>query len=627
MPRVRLCRSLAAHLTVGLLAVGVLLDVGGAPVMAQPAPTPTPQITPSPSRTPGPTPSPAPSPTPTATPVPRISEVVVRGLERIAESIVFDSVGVRVGELLSDERLRADVAALIATGWFADVTVRLEPGRDGVRVAFLVVENPVVGRIVFEGNTVFPSRDLERALNVPAGQVLNIARLRDGARAIEKLYEERGYVLARVADIAVAGNGEVRLALRISEGRVEAIEYKGLVKTKRYVVDRGALVRPGSLFNVTELNRDLQRLAALELFENVQARPRPGSTPDQVVVEIEVKEQRTQQARIGLGYGEQTGFVGLIEYSEKNWRGRNQSLTLRVERGLGDRNVPLIGGPPASNFSIIFRDPWIDARSTAMEIALYQTTVSDAEYTGTTITSRFDLERLGSSVAFTRPLSQDTAFTLRLRSERVLITPLPLLTTGPPCNPPPDPLCPAPVNLSPGRTVVVTLSGTRDTRDSRTAASRGDRLVLGIDLAMPILGSQFTFGKYVAEYSRYIPIGPGVLAGRMLVGFSSGGLPLQEQFLLGGPTTLRAFPVARFRGNDAALVNLEYRLPLGGFVRQLRDFTGIVYVDTGTAPIAAGFQVGYGVGLTVGTQVGTIRLDAAWGAGGQQTWLTIGHPF
>jgi len=545
----------------------------------------------------------------------------------VPESIVRDSIGVRVGELLSEERLRADVAALIATGWFADANIRVEPTRDGVRVAFVVVENPVVTQIVFEGNTVIPSADLERTLNLPTGQVLNIVRLRDGTRAIEKMYEERGYVLARVIDIGITANGEVRLRLRVSEGRVEAVEYKGLNKTKRFVVDRGALVRRGSLFNINDLNKDLQRLVALDLFENVQARPRAGSTPDQVIVEIEVKEQRTQQARFGVGYSEQTGIAGLVEYSEKNWQGRHQSITVRVERGLGERNLPQPGGLAPSNFTLIFRDPWIDARQTAMDIALYQNTVSDVEFTGSTITSRYTIERLGSSLAFTRALAQDTSLTLRLRSERALIIPLPLSTSGPPCGPPPDPLCPAPVNFTPGRAVVISLAAIRDRRDSRLLATRGDRIALTTDLAVPALGGDFAFGKASAEYTRYFSLGPGALVGRLLLGASYGSVPLQEQFFLGGPSTLRAFPIGRFRGNDVALANLEYRVPLGSLARQLRDFTGIVYLDAGSTPISAGIQFGYGVAITVSTAVGPIRIDSAWSTGGQQTWLTIGHPF
>ncbi len=556
----------------------------------------------------------------------------MRGLERVPESIITDSIGVRVGELLSQERLRADVAAILATGWFADVNLRVEPARDGVRIAFLVVENPEITEIIVEGNTAIPTADIQRALNLPAGQVLNIVRLRDGTRAVEKLYEERGYVLARVVDIGVTANGGTKLRLRISEGKVEAVEWKGLVKTQRFVVERNMLVRPGRVFNINELNRDLQRLVALELFENVQARPRPGSTADAVIVEIELKELRTQQARFGLGYSDRTGIVGLVEYSEKNWQGRNQSITVRYERGLGERGVPgnLLGGLSPSNFLISFREPFFDARNTSMEVALYQNTSTEFDYSGSTLISRFNIERLGSALLFTRPYDPQTTVSLRLRSERALINPLPLDPNAPECANPDDPACPrpAPSRLTPGRTVALTLAGVRDGRDSRLTPTKGQRVSLSLDAGIPGLGD-FSFLKYSAEYTRYFPVGGNLtLVGRTILGLSHGDLPLQEQFFAGGPSTLRGAPYGRLRGNSLAILNVELRSPLGFVARQLQGFTGAVYVDVGTSPIStSNFHLSAGVGVSVNTAVGPIRIDLAFGPEGRQTWLTIGHPF
>ena len=544
---------------------------------------------------------------------------------------MLESIGVRVGELLSQERLRADVAALLATGWFADANVRIEPHPDGVRIAFLVVENPVITEVVIEGNTAIPTADVQRALNLPVGQVLNIVRLRDGARAIEKLYEERGYVLARVADIGVAANGGTKLQLRISEGKVEAVEWKGLVKTQRFVVERAMLVRPGRVFNINELNRDLQRLVGLELFENVQARPRPGSTPESVIVEIELREQRTQQARFGLGYSDRTGIVGLVEYSERNWKGRNQSISVRYERGLGERNIGGLIGPAPSNFSITFREPHLDARNTALEISLYQSTTTELEYTGTLPSARFSVERLGSAIGFTRPLDSITTLTMRLRSERAQLFPLPLDPFVPPCNiNPDDPLCPRPLpgQFTPGRTVGVGFVATRDTRDSKLTPTKGQRISLSFDTGLPTLGD-FAFIKYSAEYTRYFALSAtSAIVGRVVAGMSHGTLPIQEQFFLGGPSTLRGAPYGRLRGTSMAMVNLEFRTPLGFIARQLKDFTGAVYVDAGTAPIgASNLHLSGGVGVSVSTPVGPIRIDLAFGPEGRQTWLTIGHPF
>jgi outer membrane protein insertion porin family len=586
------------------------------------APTPAPGPSPSPAPTPAPGPSPSPAPTPTATPQPKVVEVVVRGLEKVPESVVLDSIGTRVG----------DVAAIIATGWFADANVRVEPLRDGVRVAFVVVENPEVTAIAIEGNTVIPTADLQRALDIPLNQVLNIVRLRDGARRIEKLYEERGYVLARVVDIGIAANGGATLRLRISEGKVESIEYKGLVKTQRYVLERDALVKPGAVFNINDLNKDLQRFFDLGLFDNVQARPRPGSTPETVVVEIEVKEQRTQQARFGLGYSDRTGIVGLLEYSERNWKGRNQQITVRYERGLGERNVPSVTGPAPSNFLFSFRNPRLDDRQTAMEIVLYRTTTLETEYPfgSASPDSRFLLERLGSLIAFTRPVDPATSLTLRLRSERSTITPQPLDPAVAPCDTnPDDPACPkpAPVNFIPGRTVALTLLGLRDTRDNRILPTRGQKIQLAVDFGLPLLGGDFGFGKYSGEYVHYFKVGSGTLVGRTLLGVSHGNLPAQEQFFLGGSSTLRAYPYGRFRGDSVALISAEYRTPLGWLARQLRDFTGIVFVDAGGAPISSTFAYGAGIGISVQTPVGPIRIDYAVGPEGRQTWLTIGAPF
>ncbi|MDR7521431.1 MAG: BamA/TamA family outer membrane protein [Armatimonadota bacterium] len=635
-PRVHLRLRVTLGAAIAVVALlGPLTVLGGAqPTPAPsppPAPSPSPAPAPAPGQTPAPSPSPAvspsPGPTPTPAPPPTIVEVAVRGLEHVPESVVRDSIGVRAGELLSDERLRADVAAIISTGWFADATVRVEPLRDGVRVNFLVVENPVIADIAVEGNTVIRTPEILQALNLPIGQVLNTLRLRDGARAVEKLYEERGYVLARVADVGVTGNGVTRLRLRIAEGRIEAIEYKGLTKTQPFVLERRRPFAVGDVLNINVLNRYLQEIFALELFENVQARPRPGSTPEQVVVEIEVKEQRTQEARFGLGYSDMTGIVGTLEYRERNWKGRNQQLTVRFERGLGERGLPRPNEPAPANFLFSFREPHLDVHRTSLDVALYQATTTEARYVAGTTASRFTLERLGSAMAFARPLDPQTTLSLRLRSERTEITVLPRNPGDPPCTGPSDPNCPPPPNFTPGRTLGLTLTGVRDRRDPKTSPTRGDRLSLTTDVGLPILGGEFGFGKYLGEYTRYLPAGSGVLVGRGLLGFGHGTLPIQEEFTLGGSSTLRAFPFGYLRGSSAVLLNVEYRVPLGGLARQLRDFTGIAFIDAGAAPILTNATVGYGVGLSFNTPIGAIRIDYATGSGGSQTWFAIGHPF
>ena len=619
----RVCCALTALL---LLVAGQIGPQAAAQVQT-PAPTPRATPTPAPTAapratpTPVPTATPRPTPAPTPTPIPRITGVDVIGNRVITTDRILAVVGTKAGDVLNHERLRRDAEAILGLGWFADVTLRLESGPDGVRVVFLIVENPVITEVVVEGNTVIPSQEILQALNIPTGQVLNTRQTREGVRAVEQLYESRGYILARVVDVSVEQVGDGRLRVRIAEGRVEDVVFKGLTKTLPHVANRQISLKRGDIFNVQQMNRDLQRLFDTGLFETVQARPRPGSTPDNVVIEIEVKEAQTGRIGFGVGYSTAVGLIGQIEFGERNWRGRGQSLALRVERGFTRGTIQQ---PGKVSFSLNFREPFLDEQRTSLDVSLFQTSATQTEVILGVTTSRYDLERVGSFLELGRPLDPSTSLSFRLRSELALITPLPLDPNSPSCP------CPPPTVFTPGRTVSVLLSGIRDTRDSRISPTLGQRQQVSLEFGLPALGGQFSFQKYFAEYIQYFPVGnQSHIAGRLSLGLGSGTIPLQEQYVIGGATTLRGFQSGRFHGTSMALLNVEYRTPLAGVASFLRDFTGVVFVDAGAAPIVGvgGFRVNYGVGVAFNSPLGVIRFDFAFGPEGNQTWLNLGHPF
>ncbi len=535
-------------------------------------------------------------------------------------------VTIKVGEVINPERLRRDAEAVAALGWFADVSVRLEVEAGGLRVVFLVVENPVITEVLVEGNTVIPTPEILRALNIPTGQVLNTRQTREGVRAVEQLYESRGYVLARVIDVNLEQAGDGRLRVRIAEGRIEDVIFKGLTKTRPAVARRHVQMKRGDIFNVQRMNADLQRLFETGLFETVQARPLPGATPDAVIIEIEVKEARTATIAVGAGYGSTEGIVGEISFQERNWRGLGQTLLLRAERGLGGG----IGGQEVKfTFTLAFREPFLDDRRTALDINLFQTSATTVEVLGGTTTSRFSLDQIGSFIEMGRPLDPATILSIRLRSQDATITPLPLDSSGAPC---PDPInCPAPTFFEEGRTVSLTITGNRDTRDSRISPTKGNRQLLSLEFALRPLGSKWDFQKYYGEYVQYFSVGPeAAIVGRIAAGFGSGTIPGQELFVLGGSGSLRGFSSAEFRGTQVALANVEFRTPLGGIAQLLKDFTGVVFVDVGQVwgPLPTnGFKTDYGVGVAFKSPLGVLRLDFAWSPEGNRTWLSLGHPF
>jgi outer membrane protein insertion porin family len=596
-----------------LLVAACALVLGPIQAAAQ-SPTPTPA--------PATTPAPGPAPTPAATPSapPRIADIIVRGNENVSADVIFGRIGSRAGELLDRDRVRQDVEQITASGLFADVLVRLEDADDGVNVVFTVLENPILTQVTITGNTVVPTDALMAALGTRAGQVLNTVDLRAGARAIERLYADRGYPIVRVSDVEINAQGALRVT--VTEGRIESIRIQGLRRTRPLFVQRYLTIRENEVFNINRVNRDLRELFDTQLFENVRANPQPGSDTDKIVLNIEVQERNYRQISFGLGYSAQQGILGSISFTERNFQGMGRQIQLAYSRNVssltgGGGGSGIFGGDPGENVSIQYQDPWFLERGQSLNVEIHRLTsdVTDLA-SASTYTQRLE----GGSVSVTRRLTPTLTATGLLRSERTRFT----LLTG------------TSAPLTPGLVNALRLDVTEDTRDNAVAATRGSRTWGSIEYAFQFLGADFGFQKYQAEYVHYLPVWEGTLVGRIRLGASSGSLPLQDQYVLGGPYSIRGLPYRAARGSSQAIASVEYRIGLSKLVPGvdfLKEFSLAVFADAGGVSNDGFGFVGtlhsdFGAGLLFNAPVGPVRIDYAMGSGGaSQFWLYFGHPF
>src|SRR5205807_5360591 len=129
---------------------------------------------------------------------------------------------------------------------------------------------------------------------------------------------------------------------------IESVKINGLHKTKTYVVMRVLKQRAGKLYNTAQMSKDYQELRKLDFFETINSKV-DVSQPGKVVVTWELKEKRTGQASVGLGYSPHQSLVGRAEISENNLFGRGQSVSLGAE--IGAR----VGGP---SFELAFNEPY-----------------------------------------------------------------------------------------------------------------------------------------------------------------------------------------------------------------------------------------------------------------------------
>jgi len=570
-------------------------------------------------------PAPPPTQQPPAQQQEIVREIEIRGNKNVPTAEIAAKITLtKVGTPLRQEDVQTDLRAILDMGVFADATVRLERAPDGVRVIFLVLENPIVTEIIIDGNTVIPTADIIKALGIPLGEVLNVRLMRDGVAAVEKLYEDKGFVLARVADTSIIPVDGGRLRIRIAEGQIEAIRFRGLSRTRPRIVERLLTIKPGQVFNINELNVYLQRLSQLQLFESIRAQPEPGTDPDTVVLVIEVEEARTSSISGGVGYSTTQGLLGFVEYQDTNWRGLGQTVSLRVQRSLLER-----GAPVRFNYDITFREPYLDSQRTSLDLALYSRASVETEFKARgAIRSRYQLNRTGSSVALARPFTGiprigDALISLRLRSEETTFDVLPRDPAKPG-----SPKVP-PKRLTPGRVFSITAGGSRSTLNDPRVPTSGDRQLLSLEVGLPILGGQFGFTKTNLDYMRLFPTrNNAYFLARVSAGFGTGNIPVQEQYSLGGSSSMRALPFGALRASSVFVTNLEYHFPLGTFIKELGEVQGIVFADVGNAPIRfTDVRIGYGVGIMLNTPIGPVRLDVAFGQGSTQTWISIGSPF
>ena len=156
-----------------------------------------------------------------------VSSIVVEGNRRVeAETIrsYFKAgPGGRLDSLAVDDGLKA----LIETGLFQDVRINNASGR----LVVSVVENPVIGRVAFEGNKKVKDEQLQAEIQSKPRGTLSRPMVQADAQRISEIYRRSGRYDVRVnPQIIEHPNNRVDLVFEVTEGGktgVSSIEFIG----------------------------------------------------------------------------------------------------------------------------------------------------------------------------------------------------------------------------------------------------------------------------------------------------------------------------------------------------------------------------------------------------------------
>jgi outer membrane protein insertion porin family len=591
-----------------------------------------------------------------------ITEVQVQGVEGELLNQVYGAISTRPGLTTTRSQIQTDINAIFATGSFSQVRAEPEDTPKGVKVTFIVQPNPVLRRVQTAGTQSLTQAEVERIFAPQYGKVLNLNELKAGIQSVNKLYQDKGYLLGQVlGSPQIDPDGTV--TLQVAEGIVERVNVQYQNKegepakgrTREFVITREMKTKPGEIVNKEQLQKDLQRVYNLGLFEQVEPSFTPGEDPRKVALNLTVRERRSWDISPSAGFSSREGLFGQLNFSQNNLGGNHQRVNAQAQVGTN-----------SLQFETSFTDPWIatapyrtsytvstfnrqtrplgfDGGKTDINLGT-QAIVSDPDgipNSGDEVQGLVDsgntprVNRLGGSIRFSRPFTKDldktrTAWTASagLRYERISIL-----------EPDQD------INNFDELGNSLSFSGTgqddlwtinlglaKDSRNDPTSPTKGSLFQVGVDQSVPVGQGNIQMTKLQASFSQFVPVkllnftkGPQALAFQVKGGTVLGDLPPYEGFTIGGADSIRGFSEGGVgTGRSFLQASAEYRFPL---LKLLGGIGGVLYADYGTTlgtqdavpgnpgivREKSGDGFGYGVGVRIKTPLGfPIRLDYGW---------------
>ena len=159
--------------------------------------------------------------------VPNISQINVVGNERVEPATIASYLTVKTGDPFAAEQLDASLKNLMATGLFADVSMKAQ----GTTLIIEVLENPIINRIVFEGNKKLDREDLLEEVRLRPRIVYTRAKVRADVQRMLELYRRKGRFAAVIEPKAIQlEQNRVDLVFEIEEGpktKVRKINFIG----------------------------------------------------------------------------------------------------------------------------------------------------------------------------------------------------------------------------------------------------------------------------------------------------------------------------------------------------------------------------------------------------------------
>ena len=566
-----------------------------------------------------------------------VSKVDVKGLEKISKEEALKNVKVKEGDQFIPQEAIDGAQKIFQTGLFSSVEPSVDrEANNTVAITYIVEENPIVKDIEISGNTLFTEAQLEQALGIKEGELLNGNLLNPDNNGIIKLYNKGGYTTARIETINVSKEGDIKIGL--TEGMVDSVvfkkvnskrenerstEYKAKLRTKPYIFERSQSVKPGEILEAKNVEATIRDLYRTGIFTSIEPVVSGSETdPNARSVEFLVEERPTTTINGSISYGTSVGLVGGLKLADTNFLGRGQEASINLEASnKGDKT-----------FDISWFDPWIrnTERIQAGGSIYWRESVDDNA-------GPLDVEKvrkIGTRWTIGKGLNDKIYVRLSARYDHYK-----------------EILGSKQINDK-YNLIALTPSLIYDSRDNSFAPTKGIYSTLTYEKG-DLIKDKRKYDQFEADLRAYHHTffkDKNVMAYRVVWGSTGSGTPDALRFSIGGAETLRGYEYGKFEGFNKFHATVENRTQINktlqfvtffdiGNAWQKSTVVGGRKINTPDRHNASNFadlKKGVGIGIRLNTPIGPLRFDYGWPLdpevkGGQKTggkfYFSFGQTF
>ena len=160
------------------------------------------------------------------------ASITVQGNQRLEPETVLSYTALRAGEPYDNERLDQALRDLLATELFADVQIS---GVETGDIVLQVRENPVINRIILEGNRRLKDDKIVPEIRLAPRQIFTRSRARADVARIIELYRRQGRYAARVEpQIVELDQNRVDVVFEIDEGPKSQVRQINIIGNEQF---------------------------------------------------------------------------------------------------------------------------------------------------------------------------------------------------------------------------------------------------------------------------------------------------------------------------------------------------------------------------------------------------------